>query len=153
MINTKKAKICITINIICMCFMVLYYVILNTGNNKVENFIQYTEIASLVLVFLGILLFEIAYRKDSNTIWIYGIEVILLSISILLMSHIMEQFEITMEKYTLCVSGIYIAYYIIKNIFVITHERKKYLNSLSDIKEIIKKEKPIKKEAKRKTNK
>ena len=44
-------------------------------------------------------------------------------------------------------------YYIIKTIIIYFKARKKYLSSLSDVKEIVKKEKPIKKEAKKRRKK
>ena len=53
-------------------------------------------------------------------------------------------------RFYLIASSISVAtYYILKGIIIYTKEKKEYLNTLSDISEIVKEDEPIKKEAKK----
>ena len=55
--------------------------------------------------------------------------------------------------YVLTFSYIFSTYYVLKCIIIYTKERRKYLESLSDISDLVKEDKPIVKEAKKRNNK
>ena len=97
----------------------------------------------------SIFIFEIAYKKDNDEISLNGIEFLVLSIFSLLIQYIPKLLKIDENTYMLAGTYIFLIYYGIKNIIIYTCERKKELDNLSDIKEIVKDE-PIKKETKRK---
>ena len=67
----------------------------------------------------------------------------------LLIQYVPKVLKIDANTYMFAGTYIFLIYYGIKNIIIYTKEKKKELDSLSDIKEIIKDE-PIKKETKRK---
>ena len=116
---------------------------------ETEIFIQYIKIASFIFLLFYIFIFEIAYKKDNDEISLNGIEFLVLSIFSLLIQYIPKLLKIDENTYMLAGTYIFLIYYGIKNIIIYTCERKKELDNLSDIKEIVKDE-PIKKETKRK---
>ena len=97
----------------------------------------------------GIIFLEIAYKKDKGTIAITGIEFLCLSLHNLSIMHIITLFKYDFRVYLLTSSYIFSIYYVLKSIILYTKGRKDYLNSLSDISEIVKKDEPIKREAKK----
>ena len=95
------------------------------------------------MIFLGtaIILFEIAYRKEKGNLAIYGIESLVVAIFTLFLPYIIFELNETQRKYYFMVS-IYVAiYYILKSVYVSAKIKSKYMNSISDVKEIVKKEK------------
>ena len=63
--------------------------------------------------------------------------------------HVIKLFQYDFRFYLLTSSYVFSIYYVLKAIVLYTKGRKDYYNSLSDISEIVKKEEPIKKEAKK----
>ena len=110
------------------------------------------KIASLIVLLLTIIIFEIAYHKDSGKIAIHGIETLILAFHTLTIWHIVNKLNISFETYILFSTYAFAIYYILKSILIYTNEKRKYLKSLSDIHEIVSKE-PIKKEAKKREKK
>ena len=89
------------------------------------------------------------FSEKIDNIQLNGIEFLVLSIFSLLIQYIPKLLQIDENTYMLAGTYIFLIYYGIKNIIIYTCERKKELDNLSDIKEIVKDE-PIKKETKRK---
>ena len=117
----------------------LYIIVLNFSFIKVnEN--TFTNcvhgISGAVCVF-AIVLFEIAYRKDSGKIGLYGVEQLALSLITLFMPYIYFKRSTTFRNlYSLF--GLYISvYYSIKALVVYVIEVRRYKAGLSDIKEIV----------------
>ena len=102
-----------------------------------------------ILPLLIQVLMEIAYRKDNGRIAINSIEVLVLASHTLSIAHIVEAHRFSFANYILVSSYIFSIYYLFKAIFVYTKEKKEYLDSLSDIKEIVANN-PTKKEATKK---
>ena len=117
-------------------------------NSKTTNGIEYyykpKYINSNILKYLKEMV-----KKDNDEISLNGIEFLVLSIFSLLIQYIPKLLKIDENTYMLAGTYIFLIYYGIKNIIIYTCERKKELDNLSDIKEIVKDE-PIKKETKRK---
>ena len=130
-------------NLVYASMITIYFMFFNMYAvfTETEIFIQYIKIASFI--------FEIAYKKDNDEISLNGIEFLVLSIFSLLIQYIPKLLKIDENTYMLAGTYIFLIYYGIKNIIIYTCERKKELDNLSDIKEIVKDE-PIKKETKRK---
>ena len=130
-------------NLVYASMITIYFMFFNMYAvfTETEIFIQYIKIS--------IFIFEIAYKKDNDEISLNGIEFLVLSIFSLLIQYIPKLLKIDENTYMLAGTYIFLIYYGIKNIIIYTCERKKELDNLSDIKEIVKDE-PIKKETKRK---
>ena len=149
--KVKKVNEKVFENIIIAVAIMLYFIIINFSYYRVEQNILQTvlKIVSMVILLSSIIIFEIAYKKDSGKIAIYGIEILVLASHAL---SIMQVVEITKVKFTtyILISGyIFVIYYILKAAILYTIDKRKYLESLSDIKDIVNNE-PIKKEATKK---
>ena len=151
--NNKIIRRKIFENIIIAIAMMIYFIIINFSYLRMEEniLLQGIKIESIVILFFGIAIFEVAYHKDSGRIAINGIEVLILSIHTLTIWTVINRFKIEFDKYILFSTYVFAIYYILKSIIIYTVEKKKYLDSLSDIHEIVSNE-PVKKEAKKRKN-
>lgn len=153
-VNNKEIRKKIFENIIIAIAMMIYFIVINFSYLRMDEniLLQGIKVASLVILFLSIIIFEIAYKKDSGRIAINGIEVLVLAIHTLTIWTVINRFKIDFDKYILFSTYTFAIYYILKSIIIYTIEKRKYLDSLSDIHEIVSNE-PIKKEAKKRKNK
>ena len=104
----------------------------------------------MIFLFVAIFIFEIAYRKDDDDLAIQGIEILVLSAYTLTSQHITKKYNFNFKNYSLVASYIFAIYFIVKCIVIYTKGRKEMAEDYSDIKEIVKKDEPIKKEATKK---
>lgn len=141
-------------NIIIAIAIILYFVIINFSYSRMEEdmLLQGIKMASMGILALSIVTFEIAYHKDSGRIAINGIEILILAIQTLTIWTVINRLKIEFNKYILFSTYAFAIYYVLKSIVIYTIEKKKYLDSLSDIHEIVSNE-PVKKEAKKRKNK
>ena len=148
----KKTKINKNIfeNIIIAVSIILYFITINFAYYRIEEntVLMVLKIASMVLLFLTIVLFEIAYKKDSGKLAIHGIEVLVIASHVLSLSYVVELKQLQFTTYILISAITFVLYYILKAMIIYTIEKRKYLQSLSDIKEIVDTN-PTKKEAKK----
>ena len=151
--NNKLIRKKIFENLIIAIAMMIYFIIINFSYIRVdENLLLHgIKIAILVILFISIVTFEIAYNKDSGSIAINGIEVLVLAIHTLTIRIVVNKFKIDFDKYVLYSTYTFAIYYVLKSMIIYTIEKKKYLDSLSDIHEIVNNE-PVKKEAKKRKN-
>ena len=73
----------------------------------------------------------------------------MISFHSLSITHVISMFNYDFRFYLLTSSYIFAIYYVLKGIVIYVYEKRKYLKKSSDIPEILKKEEPIKKEAKK----
>ena len=141
----------IFINLIIAIAIMGYFAILNYSYDKInqDNLVNIIEICSGVLLLICLILFEISYKKDSGTLAITAIEFMVLTFHSLLIIHIITRYEYQFQFYILTSSYTIATYYVLKSIILYTKGRREYLKGLSDISEIVKKEEPVKKEAKK----
>ena len=137
-------------NIIIAIAIMLYFIIINFSYLRLDEnmLLQGIKIASMIVLFFSITIFEVAYHKDSGRIAINGIEVLVLAIQTLTIWTVINRFKLEFDKYILMSTYAFAIYYVLKAMIIYTIERKKYLDSLSDIHEIVSNE-PVKKEAKK----
>ena len=140
----EKIKKEVFTNIAVASVIILYLIFIILGSvGSVKN-VRAIDLNIFSIIFLGmtIFLFEVAYRKDDGKLAIYGIESLIVAIFTLFLPYIIFELNKTDKKYYLMAS-IYIAsYYILKSIVIAIKTKNKYMNSnISDIKEIVKKEK------------
>lgn len=151
--NNKIIRKKIFDNLIIAVAIMLYFLILNFTYLKLEEGMLITGIkfASLMILFLSLGILEIAYHKDSGKLAIYGIEILVLAIHTLTIWHIPKRFNISLATYLVFSSYAFSIYYLLKSILIYTNEKRKYVNGLSDIHEIVSNT-PTKKEAKKRTD-
>lgn len=142
-------------NILRAIGIMAYFAILNLAyiNMNQERLIGDIKVFATVFMGLGIYILEKAYKNDRGQTAITAIEVLCLSIHSLSIMHIITFYKYDFRLYLVTSSYVIGIYYVLKSIIIYTRARKEYLNSLSDISEIVKKEEPIKKEAKKRSNK
>ena len=75
-----------------------------------------------------------------------GIEVLLLATYTLTTEHIINKFEFNFKSYSLVASYLLATYFILKCIIIYTKGRKEIESERSDVREIVKKNEPLKKE-------
>lgn len=131
--------------------IMLYFVVLNLAYStmKQERLIGDIEVFAGVFLVVGIVLLEMAYKKDDGAIAISGVECLVLSLHSLSIMHVITLFKYDFRYYLLASSYVFSIYYVLKAIVLYTKGRREYLSSLSDISEIVKKDEPVVKEAKK----
>ena len=151
-VNEKYLKE-IYLNVLKAIIIILYFFILNLAYENVsrEHLELGIEIFTMIFLFIAIYIFEKAYKKDDGNLAIQGIEILVLSTYTLTSRHITNKFNFEFKTYSLVASYIFAIYFILKGIVVYTKGIKEEAENLSDIREIVKKDKPLKKEATKKT--
>ena len=124
--NNKLIIKKIFVNIIIAISIMLYFILINFSHQRMkEDFlIKGIKIASLIVLFISILIFEIAYNKDSGKLAINGIEVLVLSFHTLTIYYIVNRFNILFETYILFSTYIFAIYYILKSILIYTNKKE-----------------------------
>lgn len=145
----------IYLNVLKAIIIVLYFFILNLAyeNIKIEYLLIGTKIFTMIFLFISIYIFEKAYKNDDDKLAIQGIEILVLSAYTLTTEHITNKFDFNFKSYSLVASYIFAIYLILRCIVIYTKGRKKMVAELSDIREIVEKKEPIKKEATKKEEK
>ena len=146
----KKIINRIWINIIIAVVLMVYFIGVNMLYNTINQqaMILTLKTMSIIIMLVSIVIFETAYRKDSGVIAITGIETLVIALHTLSILHVVEAESFDFNIYILASSYLFSIYFVLKSIIIYTNEKRKYLNSLSDIKNIVKNE-PVKKEAKK----
>ena len=141
----------IFINMLCAVIVMTYFIILNilNYNCSAKAFEIYTKASCMLVLAVSIIIIEISYKKNNIKMAIYGLEGIIIAIYILLIETITTTFNFKTNTYIVFSSYIFPIYYSFKSIMIQTKETRKELKQMSDIKEIVKKEKPSKKVAKK----
>lgn len=139
-------------NLIIAIVVMAYFVILNFAyaNVNTEIITLGMKISTLVIMLVGIIFLEIAYKKDSETFALNGIEFLVLAAHSLSIKHVVQILNLDFQLYVLVSSYLFSIYYVLKTIIIYTNDKRKYLKGLSDIPDIVKDEEPIKKEATKK---
>ena len=139
----KEIKKSILHNILIAVIIIVYLCIINVLFYKLENsiFEQQMKFVALGIITITVVIFEIAYRKQSKRMCIIGIELFLCSIISLYipyiyLSYLFENINIKFLTYALPI-GIAL-YYILKAYIIYKTGKIKHHNNLSDIKEILK---------------
>lgn len=138
-------------NIIIAVILMILFIVINYLYGKVneEQLKLMMKIVSSVFMGLTIVIFEVAYRKDSSKLAISGIESLVLSCFTLSITYVITVNDFDFNLYILVASYTVAIYYVMKAILIYTKEKKKFLDSLSDIREIVD-NKPQKKKATKK---
>lgn len=103
---------------------------------KQLTILVYKEL-SIGILAITLILFEVAYKKDSDSLAITSIEIFFVSIATLLAPYILVN---RVNVYTSSVGVFFGIYYCIKNFIIYRNEKKQYLKENNDISQIVKKE-------------
>lgn len=117
----------------------IYFIFVNVSYGKLEDnmYINCLKACAGILICFTIVMFEIAYRKDSGVIALHSVEILVLAILTLFMPYIYFYRGLAL-RFLYSFSSMYIAiYYAIKALIIYQIEVKKYISGLSDVKEII----------------
>ena len=146
--NKRKISRNVYENILLAVAIMLYFIIINFSYYRLPEtyLILGLKILSGLVLLLGIFFLENAYHKSSSKLSINAVEILILSGYTLSIVHVVQANKFVFENYILISSYVFSIYYLIKSIFVFTKERRTYLKSLSDIREIVD-IKPTKKQA------
>ena len=144
----------IVLNLTNAIITVIYFILFSTQYSKFSggNLTYYMHISSLFFLAISIIIMEIAFKKSDTLTFINGIEFLAMAVFILLTQHMSRLLKQSVQFYTLAGANFIAIYYILKSTILYTKGQQEKLNSLSDIKEIVKDE-PIKKASKRKNKK
>ena len=130
-------------NVITAVLLIVYFVCVNLINLYMNSttFIYQINAFSIILLIAAIVIFEKAYNKDDGKMAIVGIEILLLALATLFLRYVTTKYSLDYVVCLAALSIIFSVYYIIKSIVMYVKEKKEYVKSLSDIKEIVKKNK------------
>jgi len=138
--SKEKIKNLFALNLIISISILIYFITVQIATitldkNLIQDIYQLFAFVTLGFVFI---LFEIAYKKSSQTYFGYGIEFLSIAIVSLFVPYIYIKREPTI---VIKLFGIfYTIYYLIKSIIMAEHEKNLYAKAKNDISEIIKKE-------------
>ena len=148
--KNKKISKNIFKNILIAVAIMVYFILINFSYYEVslKNLILGLKILSMAVMTFGIILLEIAYKKDNGITATNGVELLILAGYTLSIVHVITIKKISFAHYILISSFAFAIYYILKAVIIRNKENREYIKSLSDIKEIVQDE-PQKKEAKK----
>ena len=141
-------------NILIAVVIMIYFIIINTLYYKLDKslLLNILKALSIVILLFGLIILEIAYRKEKGNLGINAIEIIILAGHTLSIAHIVQLKKFEFANYILVSSYMFSIYFIFKSIIIYTKEKRDYLKSLSDIREIVVND-PVKKTATKKGEK
>lgn len=130
-------------NVITAILLTVYFFGVNLINLYMDEntFIYQVNAFSIILLVATIIIFEKAYNKDDDRTAILGMEILVLALVTLFLRYVTTKYNL---DYIFCLAVltiIFLVYYIIKSVVTYVKEKKEYIKSLSDIKEIVKKNK------------
>ena len=140
----EKIKKEVFTNIVIGSITILYLIFIILGSKGSTKNVRTTDLNIFCMLFLGIAiyLFEIAYRKDNGKLAMYGIESLIIAIFTLFLPYIIFELNEKNKNYYLTAAIFVSLYYILKSLIISIKTKNKHMNSnISDIKEIVKKEK------------
>ena len=137
-------------NLILAIVVMVYFIACNILYTKLnlDNMELITKAISGAFLIASVILSEFAYKRDSGTLTITAIELLILATHAMFIHHVITIYQFDYQTYILTSSYLFAIYYVLKSIIIYTKARMKYVRSLSDISEIVKEE-PIIKEAKK----
>ena len=152
--NMKNISKMLYENIILAVIILIYFGIINYtySHTEEEQITLILKVLSMVVLAVSLILMEMAFRKSSGKLAINSIETLVIASHTLMISHIVEVHNFEFTGYILASSYLFSIYYLFKALIIYTKEKKDYVDSLSDIKEIVSNN-PVKKEATRKGEK
>lgn len=148
LVDKKTAKKVFS-NLIIAVLVMAYFCIISAVYDNIHEtgIIGVIKIATMVFLGIALILIEFAFKRESKTLLIHTFEALAIALHSLTIVYVTRVFNLDFKRYILVSSYIFSIYYVLKAIIINTKARKEYLNNLSDISDIVKKDEPTKKEA------
>ena len=120
-------------NVIFATVFLIYFGILNIGYKTInpESMYRDLKIISIIDIIITIIIFEIAYKKDSGKLAIRGIEVLLLSICTLLINYVFKIYNSHFLEIVIIIALLFSLYFMIKSLVIYNKERRKLKKKIS----------------------
>ncbi len=130
-------------NLLVAIMVLLYFIFINLGYYNIASHAFMTDIRifSICLIVITVILFEKAYNESNAKLGIHGIETLIISIVTLFMQYIFFYQKQSFIIIYMTIPVFFSIYYVLKSIGITVRAKRKYFNSRSDVKDIIKKEK------------
>lgn len=137
----KKIRKQTILNVVTVLCMVIYLVSINILSLylETETYLKTIKILSVILAGISIVYFELSYRKDNEKLFLYGTEVLIISMITLFSTYAYFIYFDTYNKILGIIAGAFVLYYLIKILIIRSRMKKQYYKEQNDIKEIIKK--------------
>lgn len=121
--------------------LMAFFYLISLGSLNIETPIFMTDLKvfSIGLIVFTVILFEISYKKENGGLCIHGIECLVIAIFMLFCTYLYSVYIKEFYMYVSIFAYITAIYYAVKSIIIYRKMKKKYIASLSDIDEIIKK--------------
>lgn len=144
--ETKKQ---ILKNGIVVAIIILGFIGMFVGYSILQDnmFSRIWQVITMLILGASIVIFEVAYKKDSGVLAITGIEILVFACYVLTVEYIKIRFSFEVKWYIVLAAIVFLLYFVFKIVVIYTSGRKKLLNSYSDIADIVKEEEPKKKKA------
>lgn len=129
------------INVMISIAIILYLIIIFTGSKhvKFETLELCLKIFSISFAAIGLVVLEIAYKKDNFKIAISGAEILIFGAINLCMMYVVKLYPSNLMNVTTYISIAVAVYYLVKVVILSIKNVKQFKKDNNDIKEIIKK--------------
>ena len=90
--KNNKVSFSVYQNILIAVIIMIYFIIINSMYYKLENsvLLSILKVLSIIILFFGIIVLEIAYRKEKGKLGINSIEIIIIAGHTLSIAHIVQ---------------------------------------------------------------
>lgn len=127
-------------NIIVAICVIIYFIFLNLGQMNIKGDVYVTDLKvfSMCVLLTAIALLEVAYKKDSGEIALYGVEMIVISLTTVALIYVNLMLSTRYVYIVSAISYIFAIYYLIKSIVIFLRKKKQYF--VNNMKEIMNKD-------------
>lgn len=137
----RKMRNQMLMNVIMAILMIACLIGINILSFYIDtvHYLGTLKVASIIIALLSIIYFELGYQKDSEKLFLCGVEILIFAMMILLSIYL---YSIFYGQYTQIINGMAIIvaiYYLIKSMIIHKRMKKQYYKEQNDIREIVKK--------------
>lgn len=127
------------INFVSLLLIIIYLFLLKIGeaNIPTDTYMSILKICSVILVLGAIIMFEISYKSNKNEMILFSVEILIILFFTLLLLPAYSLYYGNFYKIIIAGMCTCTIYYILKCIILVIKIKKKYLESLIDIKTIV----------------
>ena len=127
------------INLLISIALMIYIIVVNLlyMNENLDIFINSAKASAFTFAIFDIVLFEIAYRKESVALTVHGIELLCVSLFVLAIPYIYIYTDPIIRSIIMTSPVYFSIYYVGKALIIHIIETNKYIDNLSDVLEIL----------------
>ncbi len=136
----NNIRVHLFVNLLLAIFIIVYFAILIFGSRNAvkQNVIGIFYSFSLVFLTGAIILFEIAYKKDSGSLTFNGLELLAVALITLIFPYSVYELSEKYKVYIYFLDAYVASYYLIKSIVMYFVDKRKYeKEKMGDIREIL----------------